>query len=159
MQVVGVDGGAHPCEVKGAGAGGAVRAGPLVFAVQAGEALAVAVDLAGAVTGALVLAHACLAVTFLGPHVLAPRLFHERRGACRNASGLSGGGGRNATGLARGLARGRARGLTSGCTNNSDISSFGRESTSNSIIRSKYTTMGTVRSLRNRLKVGVIAVH
>lgn len=79
MNIVGVNSGANPSKVKGAGARRAVGAGPLIISVQSSEAFAVAIHLTSSVAGALILAHASLAVSLLGPHILAPGLLHKRR--------------------------------------------------------------------------------
>jgi len=54
VEIIGVDNSANPCKVLGAGSQGAVRAGPLGLSVEADEAVAVVVHLAGAVVGAVV---------------------------------------------------------------------------------------------------------
>jgi len=81
VHVVRVDDVSDPGKVAGAGAQGAVGARPFWLAVEAGEALAVVVHLAGAVVGAVVLAQAPLAVAALVPSHLSPSLGFESGGA------------------------------------------------------------------------------
>lgn len=120
MKVVGVDHITDPGEILGASAQRAIGAGPLGLAVNAGVALAVVVELAGAVSRALVLAHAGAAVASLVPGVLAtssPGLVLERRLAGRHGGGLAGGLSRHGSRLTTGQASGDRGGSTKGAHN------------------------------------------
>lgn len=104
VKVVGIDHVTNPGKVLGTGALRAIRAGPLSLAINAGVALAVVVELAGSVAGALVLAHTGAAVTSLVPGVLAtgsPGLVLKRRLTGRHGGGLASGLGRHGCGSTR----------------------------------------------------------
>ena len=77
VEVIGVDNIANPCKVLGAGSKRAVRASPLGLAVEAEEAVAVVVNLAKAVVGAVILAETTHAVSLLVPGDLPPALLVE----------------------------------------------------------------------------------
>lgn len=74
VQVVRVHDITNPGKVLRTGAKRAVGSGPLGLTVEAGKALAVVVGFAGSVVGAVVLAHAALAVSSLVEGDLAPGL-------------------------------------------------------------------------------------
>jgi hypothetical protein len=105
-------------------------------------------------TGALVLTHACLAVTLLSPHVLAPRLLDKGRGAGRDASGLASRRGGHTSRLARRLIRGLTSRLSSGSRGDSDVGGTGeRRSDMRPIL-----LMSDIRCVNHRLEIGIIAV-
>jgi len=109
VEVVGIDNVTNPGKVLGASSQGAIRASPLGLTVDSGVAQAVVVELAGSVSGALVLAHTSTTVASLVPGILAtssPGLVTEGRLAGGGTGGLSSRLGGALSGLAGGLTSG-----------------------------------------------------
>jgi hypothetical protein len=117
VEVVGVDHVTNPGKILGTGALRAIGASPLGLTINAGVALAVIVELAGSVAGALVLAHTGAAVASLVPSVLAsssPDFIHERRLTGGHAGRLARRRGGDAGRLARRIAGGAGSRITKG---------------------------------------------
>jgi hypothetical protein len=89
VKIVGIDNGTNPSLVLGAGTEGAIRAGPLRLAIQTKVAITVAVNHAGSVARARVLAKSTLTVTLLVPSNLSPTLSDEGRRTGRSTRGLT----------------------------------------------------------------------
>ena len=74
MQVIRIDHISHPSSINRTGSERAVRSSPLRKTIETGVAVAVEVDFASSVIGAVVLAEASLTMSSLVPGHLAPRL-------------------------------------------------------------------------------------
>ena len=91
MEIIGVHNTTNPSEVLRASAKRAIRTSPFRFAINAGVASAVVIDLTGSMARALVLTHTSFTVAFLVPGHLSPAFFNIGRSrggcSCRLASG------------------------------------------------------------------------